>query len=95
MDKRLKEVGDRFILASLGIAALAKEKTEKLVVELSKRGEIPKEKVNSLVDNLVKEGKTAKSELGKFVEKTVKNTLDKIGIATKKDIEELKKKIKK
>ncbi|MCK4245136.1 MAG: phasin family protein [Candidatus Omnitrophica bacterium] len=95
MDKGLKEVVDRFVLASLGIATLAKEKTEKLVAELSKKGEIPKEKVNSLVDNLVKEGKTAKSELGKFVEKTVKNTLDKIGIATKKDIEELKKKIKK
>ena len=95
MDKKLKGAVDKFILAGMGIASVTKDRTKKLVEELTSKGEISKKKTEKLMKEITKKGKEAKKELEKFVEKAVKKSLDKVGIATKKDLEELKKKIKK
>ena len=42
MDKKLKEAVDKFILAGMGIASVTKDRTKKLVEELTSKGEIPK-----------------------------------------------------
>ncbi len=94
MDKKLKEWLDKFLSVGLGLVDLTREKAKILVDELVKKGEIPKEKSEKVIDEISKKGEKARSQLENLIEKKVQKMLRRIGVATKEDLEELKKKVK-
>ena len=82
------------ILTGVGLAAMTRDKFEELVKELTERGEISEKEGKELVDDLLEKSKQARKDLETKVEDTVHKVLDKIDVATKKDIAGLEKKIK-
>ncbi|MCK4330301.1 phasin family protein [candidate division WOR-3 bacterium] len=84
---------ERLFLTGLGVFTLTKEKAEKIVGDLVKRGEVAKKDQPEFVKRLLERGKASRTEIEKIVEKTVTNVLDKLNVPTKYDIDALMKKI--
>lgn len=78
----------------LGTLIVTKEKAEEVVNELIKKGEVGREEGKGLVEELIKKEKKSKKELENQIEQTVKGVVGKLNIATRKEVEELKKEIK-
>lgn len=89
MDKPL----ERMYLAGLGMLTITKEKAEKMVDELVKKGEIARKDQPDFVKKLIEKGKDTRKEVEKIVEDTTRSVLDKLELSTKRDIEELSKKL--
>ncbi|MBW2610495.1 MAG: phasin family protein [Deltaproteobacteria bacterium] len=82
------------ILTGVGLAAMTRDKFEELAKELTERGEISEKEGKELVDDLLEKSKQARKDLETKVEDIVHKVLEKIDVATKKDIAGLEKKIK-
>ncbi len=82
------------MLTGVGLAAMTRDKVEELAKELTEKGEMTEKEGKELVDELVKKSEKARKDLEKSVEKTVRKVLRKMDVATKKDIDRLKKKIR-
>jgi len=79
----------RGLLIGLGTLALVRERTQRVVAALAKRGEACREKASELIDGLAERGERECVELRELVEGA---TAD-IGLATSKDIKILSQKI--
>ncbi len=66
------------------------EKIEEVVAALIKKGKLSEKEGKELAVELVARSIKAKDELGEKVEKIVSNTMQKLNIPTRKDLEELK-----
>jgi len=84
---------ERMFLAGVGALTLTKEKAEKIVSDLVKKGEVAKKDQPEFVKRLLERGKASRAEIEKIIEKTVTNVLGKLNIPTKSDIDALIKKI--
>ncbi|MCK4422002.1 phasin family protein [candidate division WOR-3 bacterium] len=84
---------ERMLLAGAGVIALTKEKAEKIVDDLVKKGEIAKKDQPKFVKKLLERGKDTRVEIEAIIEKTMTNVLNKLNIPTKTDIDALMKKI--
>ena len=91
----MEELIERILLAGAGAFTLTKEKAEKIVDDLIKRGEVAKKDQAKFLKELLKRGKNTRVEIEKIVEKTMTNVLNKLNIPTKSDIDTLIKKIDK
>lgn len=80
-------------LVGIGFAMLTREKAEKLIDELVKKGEISRKEGDVIVKDLMKKSEAQRKELEKRINAEIKKTLDGVGVATKKDIERLERKI--
>jgi poly(hydroxyalkanoate) granule-associated protein len=89
----MENIIEKMLLASLGVLTITKEKTEKIVEEFVKRGEIAKKDKAGYINKLFERGKDARIEIEKIVEKSMTNVLNKLNIPTKSDIDALMKKI--
>ncbi len=89
----MEKLIEKMVLAGLGVLTLTKEKAEKLVEDLVKRGEVARKDQPEFVKELLEKGKGTRIEIEKIVEKTVTNVLGKLNIPTKSDIDTLMKKI--
>lgn len=81
------------MLLGLGIASLSKEKVEKLVDELIKKGEMAEKERPKVIDKLLKEAKKQEKE---FIRKTsgiVQKVIEKMGLPTRKDFEKILKRL--
>ena len=81
------------VLAGIGAATLTKEKAEELVDELIQRGEVASEERPKVVRELVTKAEKASKEWHERVEKAVKETVERLGIPTKADLDALNRKI--
>ena len=81
------------LLAGVGAAALTREKVERLVDELVKKGEIASKEGPKLVKDLLQESQKAKKELEERVEEATQKALKKLRLATRAEVEELKAKL--
>ena len=88
------ELIKKTMLTGVGLAAMTKDKVEELAKELTEKGEMSEKEGKELVDELVKKSEKARKDLEKRVEDTVHKVLEKMDVATKKDIAKLEKKIK-
>ncbi|MBD3263821.1 MAG: hypothetical protein GF375_01810 [Candidatus Omnitrophica bacterium] len=79
----------------LGMYVLTREKVEEVVQELIKKGKLAEDEGESLIDDLVKRGQAEKEEIDKKISQIVRDTVEKLNLATKDDIEELKREIEK
>ena len=77
----------------LGAVVMTKEKTEEVVNELVKKGEVSQDEGKELINELIEKGEKGKKEIEGQIEKIVKGIVEKLDISTKKEIEELKSEI--
>ena len=84
---------EKMLLAGFGAFTLTREKAEKIVNDLVKRGEVAKKDQPEFVKKLLERGKDTRAEIEAMVEKTMTNVLNKLNIPTKSDIDALMKKI--
>jgi len=73
-----------------GLVMMTKEKIEAAVAELIKKGQLSEKEGNELVAELIARSLTAKKELGEKIDNMITETLKKLNIPTRKDLEELK-----
>lgn len=87
------ELTRKAMLLSMGLATLTREKLEKTINELIKKGEISEKEGEELVDELIEKSRKYKKDLEREVEEIVADTLKKLNIPTRDELTELNKKI--
>ena len=95
MKFKAADLVNRVLLAGLGLAALTQEKAKKLVEKFLALEGVGKGETAAFVDELVKKGKDTQKKLTDLVKKEVGAILSRIDFASKKDIAQLEKRIKK
>ena len=80
----------KMIWLGAGLAVMTTEKIEAVVAELIKKGQLSEKEGKELAAELVARSMNAKKELGEKVEKIMNDTLQKLNIPTRKDLEEIK-----
>ena len=91
--KTIRSLIKNGLLISLGTMALTKEKAEKIVKELTKNQKISSVEGKKLVNELLAQSKKQGQKLKGVVNNEVQQVMEKIGVATKKDLQALEKKI--
>jgi len=87
----IKKIG----LAGLGLLSITKAKAQEIVNELVKKGDVSKTEGAKLVKDLLEKAEEDKKFLEEKMEKAAKRILKKLDVPTRKEINELKKKIDK
>jgi len=83
------DVVKKAMLLGLGVISLTKEKAEEAVDDLIKRGEVSREERFKMVVKLLKEAEKQEEELSGKISEIVQKAITKIGLATKKDLEDV------
>ncbi len=77
-------------LIGVGLVALTTEKIEEAVSEIVRRGELSEKEGKEWVADLVEKSKKIKKEWGEKMEKITADTLQKLNIPHRKEMDELK-----
>jgi polyhydroxyalkanoate synthesis regulator phasin len=77
------------LLTGVGLGVMTKEKVEELAGELSRRAQLTQKEGKDLVKELLKESDRAAVALRAGVSDAVRATLEKMDVATKRDIDAL------
>lgn len=78
----------------LGGALLAKERVEKELDEMVEKGKLNKQDAQDFIDKAKAKGEEEEKEFKSKLKEVVREVLDEMDLATKKDIEALKKESK-
>ena len=89
----MKKTLEGLMLAGLGAFILTKEKAEKFVDELEKKGKATKIEHPDIVKTILEKGTEVRKEIEKIVEKTVMNIYKKLNVPTRQDLEILSRRI--
>ncbi len=89
MSEMLRKMG----LFGIGVISLTQEKLEEFTQEMTKRGEMSKEEGKKFVKEVLSERDKELKEIEDKINQKIKETIERSGIATKGDIEVLKKRI--
>ncbi len=81
------------LFAGIGAVALTKDKAEELADELIRRGEAASEERPKIVQDLLGKAEETKKEWRGKVENIVQETVEKLGIPTKMELDALSQKI--
>ncbi len=81
------------LLPGVGLGVMTKEKVEELAGELSKRADLTEKQGEALVADLLLESEKAARTLDDKVSQTVRSALEKMEMATKRDINALEERI--
>ncbi len=92
-EKGIGEMGKRVMEIGLGLVSVTEKKVREIAAELIKRGEIKKEAAEKFVDNLLKKTEKDRKDLEERLTGAVRKVIEKIPLATKKELDEIKKKI--
>lgn len=84
---------ERGFLATVGILSMTREKSQEMVDELIKRGELNREEGKQLVEKIVSRGQEEQEHLRRLVRQEVRAVLTELGIATGADIKALEAKL--
>ena len=83
----------RVLMAGVGAVALAQEEVEEFVKKLVDRGEIAEKDGRKLIDDILEKRKTRAQKAEDALESRIEGLLDRMNVPTKRDIEDLSKKI--
>ncbi len=86
----MKDLLKKGVYTGLGLALMGKDKVEAIVEDIKKESSITEEQGEELYKKIVTKSEEHKKEFETEIEKMVTKAVDKLGLATKKDIEELK-----
>lgn len=81
------------IFIGAGLASLTAEKIEEAVKEIVNKGDLTEKQGKELVQELKEKSAKARKELGERIDKMINDTLQKLNIPTRKEVEELKARI--
>lgn len=82
----LKEI----FYTGLGGALLVKERVEEELKKLEERGKLSSDESKSFLENLKTRGEKEEERFKEELKSAIKEVIEELGIATKKDIEDLK-----
>lgn len=83
----------RAIFIGAGLASMTAEKIEEVVEEIVKKGEISEKQGKELIQDLKEKSGKAKKDFGERIDKVVNDTLQKLNIPTRTEVEELRARI--
>ena len=81
------------LLTGVGLGVMTKEKIEELAAELSKRADLTEKQGEALIADLLVESEKATRALDNKVSAAVRSALEKMEMATKRDVAALEEKI--
>jgi len=81
------------MMFGVGLAAMTREKTEELVKELVKKGEMSEKEGKQLVNDLMEKSKKMTREIETKTEEMVTSTLKRLNIPTRKELDELRERV--
>ncbi len=87
------ELIKKALFISAGLASLTAEKFEQVVEEIVKKGELSESQGKEFLRDLKEISAKAKKEMGEKIEKMIHDTLRRLNLPTKKEVEELKARI--
>lgn len=87
----LKDDLKDFFYAGLGAALTAKERIEKELDELKEKGKDGKDDIKKKLEEAKKRAKAFEDEFDRKLKDKVKGVLSEMGVATKEDLEAIKK----
>ena len=87
------EFFERGFLATVGVLSMSREKTQEMVDELIKRGDLNREEGTSLVDKIIQRGQEEQDTVRKLVRQEFNSVLTELDLPTKENFSELSKKI--
>jgi polyhydroxyalkanoate synthesis regulator phasin len=76
-----------------GVAELTRHRAEQITKELVKAGEVRRKEASALVRDLVERSKENRRELARLVRSEIKNQVEGLGLATKRDVERLERRV--
>lgn len=91
----MKEIIRKAILLGLGGYQYMKEGVEGFVKSLEKEGKLSPEEGKKLIEEMTDKAKTATKKETDALKDSVRKVMDEVGVATKNDIEELRKELTK
>ena len=91
--EKMQNLVRKGLLLGLGTVALTKEKAEKFVKEITKDQKINATEGKRFVNELLAQSKKQGQKLQAMINREVQRAMKKSGVATKKDIQALEKKI--
>jgi len=90
----MKEFFRKSMLFGIGLASVTREKTEEIVDELVKRGEMTRQEGEEAVEEILEKSKEVRDETIKKVEEMVRDYLSKCDVATKTDVISLEERVR-
>lgn len=87
------EIINKVINLGLGAVLLTKENIEEVIDEMVKKGEIKKDEAKAQVNELLKKVLSSKQEVESKIERIVENMLHKLDIPTRKELQQMQKKL--
>jgi len=87
------ELFKKTFYTGLGVFALTKKKIEELAKELVEKGKLSESDVKKFVDDLFEKSESAKEQVKKQIEKITEDTLKKMNLVTKDDLDALEKRL--
>jgi polyhydroxyalkanoate synthesis regulator phasin len=81
------------IYIGAGLASMTAEKIEEAVEEIVKKGEISEKQGKELIQDLKEKSGKAKKDFGERIDKVVNDTLQKLNIPMRTEVEELRARI--
>lgn len=87
------EIGKKAVELGLGILSITEKKVRAVAAELIKRGEIKKEVAEEFIDSLLKKTEKDRKKLEERLTKIARKVIDKIPLATKKELDEIKRRL--
>jgi poly(hydroxyalkanoate) granule-associated protein len=83
----------RITMAGAGLAIMTTEKVQEIMNELVKKGEMTEKEAREAVSEFVEKSKQARKDLEDKMEQTVTGLLNRMNVPTRKEIEEIKKRL--
>jgi polyhydroxyalkanoate synthesis regulator phasin len=91
----MKNIIKKSVLFGLGIGALTKEKAEKFAKDMQKKGYLNAKEGKKLAKDMIAESVKTQKKVQAMVDTNVKKALKAMPLATKKDLKDLEKRLKK
>ncbi|WP_422658670.1 phasin family protein [Paenibacillus sp. EC2-1] len=89
----MSDLFKKAISLGLGLTVVSKEKVEKVVDDLVKRGELAPDESKALVSRLIERGDEEQSQIKTFIQDQVKRVLSELDVPTENDIVSLEQRI--
>jgi polyhydroxyalkanoate synthesis regulator phasin len=89
----MEEAVRKAFLFGLGVVALSKEKAEAFVKDLKENKNVTPEEGKKLVNEMMKKSNDFMARVRKDIRKQVRKAVSEMGVATKEDLEKMKKEL--
>lgn len=91
---RVYELLRKYMDSLVGITEMPRERAEKLVQELQKRGEVRARDLQSAAQHILERSSRNRQELVRLVQKEIRRQIAQLGLATRDDVDKLAKRVR-